>query len=144
MFCIKCGENKIKVINSRPSSKSPSVWRRRQCTKCGFTFTTYEEIAFEQLEVVNVNGVREAFSDTRLLLSIAQCLEHESSKKPEYAKWLSKHVIAEILRAHNDTISIQDIIKATYKVLSRFDQLASIQYAARHKDILKAYLRRLS
>jgi len=144
MFCLKCGERKIQVINSRQSSKSPSVWRRRRCLHCGFTFTTYEEIALEQLKVINKGGVQEIFSDTRLLLSIAKCLEHKNSEKAEHAKWLSKHVISQIIKEGGEKINVLDIIRTTYHVLSRFDQLASVQYAARHKDVLKTYLRRLS
>ena len=40
MNCPKCGSNQTKVINSRP--RDDTVWRRRECLKCGHVYTTYE------------------------------------------------------------------------------------------------------
>ena len=40
MFCIKCFHAKTNVVNSRPKKKNPTVWRRRKCASCNYTFTT--------------------------------------------------------------------------------------------------------
>jgi transcriptional repressor NrdR len=54
MKCPKCGSEKSKVINSRKHeeyAREESIYRRRECLKCGFRFSTYElradQITFE-------------------------------------------------------------------------------------------------
>ena len=44
MRCPKCGSRDDKVIDSRQSRDSSSIRRRRECLKCKYRFTTYEEI----------------------------------------------------------------------------------------------------
>src|SRR6266566_2633616 len=51
MRCPKCGSRDDKVIDSRQSRDSSSIRRRRQCLKCGYRFTTYEEIERSDLRV---------------------------------------------------------------------------------------------
>lgn len=42
MVCPKCNSDSCLVIDSR-SSKNNSIRRRRECTHCGYRFTTYEK-----------------------------------------------------------------------------------------------------
>lgn len=54
MNCPKCGSNQTKVINSRP--RDDTVWRRRECLKCGHVYTTFEitgvqKAKFEIMEI---------------------------------------------------------------------------------------------
>jgi transcriptional regulator NrdR family protein len=42
MICKKCGCDKSKVINSRPTEHRNSLRRRRKCLNCGFRYTTFE------------------------------------------------------------------------------------------------------
>jgi len=44
MRCPKCGSRDDKVIDSRQSRDGSSIRRRRQCLKCKYRYTTYEEI----------------------------------------------------------------------------------------------------
>lgn len=143
MFCLKCGHTHLRVTNSRQGTKRPSVWRRRKCLNCGFIFTTYEEISLDQL-TVTAGKHTIPFSDARLLLSISRCLEHKDEKKAEHAKWLSHHIISELVKQKSNTISTGAITMLTFETLKRFDELASIQYAARHKETLKGQLRRFA
>jgi transcriptional regulator NrdR family protein len=41
MTCPVCGEKKTKVINVRDPD-CEHIWRRRECTACGFRFSTVE------------------------------------------------------------------------------------------------------
>jgi len=52
MRCPKCGSRDDKVIDSRQSRDSSSIRRRRECLKCKYRFTTYEEIERSDLRVV--------------------------------------------------------------------------------------------
>ena len=51
MKCPVCYYQDTKVIDSRVASDGLSIRRRRECLKCGFRYSTYEEI--EILDVLN-------------------------------------------------------------------------------------------
>ncbi len=139
MICIKCGQNNTQVINSRQNKKIATVWRRRRCKDCGHTYTTYEDIALDQLLVVS-DKARLPFHHTKLLISIASCFEHVPKKRAENAEALTKTVEAKLLQKGTET-SPQAICEAVYISLKHFDRLASVQYAAKHPSHLKHYLR---
>ena len=44
MKCPKCGVDDDKVLDSRGARDGAAIRRRRKCLKCGYRFTTYEEI----------------------------------------------------------------------------------------------------
>jgi transcriptional repressor NrdR len=63
MRCPKCGCLDDKVIDSRSSREGGTIRRRRECLKCGFRFTTYEEIEKPAtLMVLKRDGRHEDFS----------------------------------------------------------------------------------
>ena len=139
MICIKCGHNNTAVTNSRQNKKTSTVWRRRQCKDCGHIFTTYEDVAMDQIQVTSENS-SVAFHHTKLLISIANCFEHMPAKRAENAEALAKTIEAKLIRSGTKT-SPQAICKAVYDSLKHFDRLASVQYAAKHPIHLKKHLR---
>lgn len=45
MICPKCGSQKMSIVLDTRDKKSENVTRRRrECTVCGFRFTTYERV----------------------------------------------------------------------------------------------------
>lgn len=137
MFCIYCGQTNTQVTNSRQKKKSPTVWRRRCCKGCSETFTTYENVALDQLKVVS-SGKKltpTPFSHAKLLISLAGCFDHKQKKRPEIAEALSKTIETKILRAGQQTTK-RAICEISYDVLRHYDHLAGVQYAAKHADVL--------
>ena len=43
MKCPFCGSKSLKTTNSRPTHSSTQTWRRKSCTRCHCTITTYEK-----------------------------------------------------------------------------------------------------
>jgi transcriptional repressor NrdR len=139
MICIKCGHNNTSVTNSRQNKKNSTVWRRRQCKDCKCVFTTYEEVAIDQIEVLS--GTRaNPFYHAKLLISIANCFEHIPTRRAENAEAIAKTVEAKLIQSGIKTTP-QAICEAVYASLKHFDKLASVQYAARHPNNLKKHLR---
>lgn len=139
MICIKCGQSSTQIINSRQNKKTASVWRRRRCKMCGCTYTTYEGISLDQIEVLSENSTT-PFHHTTLLLSIASCFEHKTKEKAKNAEALTK-TIEEALVKDGTKTSTKAISEIAYEVLKRFDSIAAVQYAAHHPDYLSRYLR---
>ena len=135
MICIKCSSD-TRVTNSRPHKKTPSVWRRRQCTACGTVFTTTEVVADDSYSF-GVKGPEEteSFSLPRLMLSIVRSLEHRSGNVADDAYWLAHTVAQNIQATATDTITSQALAEATWEVVSHFDASAGIGYGARHQLI---------
>src|SRR4028119_1078013 len=49
--------------DSRPVEESAAIRRRRECEKCEFRFSTYEQIEILDLTVLKRNGARQPYSD---------------------------------------------------------------------------------
>ncbi len=79
MRCPKCGSRDDKVIDSRQSRDSSSIRRRRECLKCKYRFTTYEEIERSDLRVVKRDRTHEPFDRRKLAASIAKAFEKRST-----------------------------------------------------------------
>ena len=79
MRCPKCGSRDDKVIDSRQSRDGASIRRRRQCLKCKYRYTTYEEIERSDLRVVKRNRTHEPFDRRKLAASIAKAFEKRST-----------------------------------------------------------------
>lgn len=139
MICIKCGHNSTEVTNSRHNKKTSTVWRRRRCKECKHTFTTYEDVALDQIQVVSNIGTT-SFHHAKLLISIASCFEHIPAKRTENAEALAKTIEAKLIQSGVKTTP-SAICEAVYGSLKHFDRLASVQYAAKHPTYLKKHLR---
>src|SRR5438093_12027626 len=81
MRCPKCGSRDDKVIDSRQSRDSSSIRRRRECLKCKYRFTTYEEIERSDLRVVKRNRTHKPFDRRKLAASIAKAFETRSTSR---------------------------------------------------------------
>ena len=52
MKCPFCGQENIRVVDSRPVEDTNSIRRRRMCESCGKRFTTYEKVETIPLSVI--------------------------------------------------------------------------------------------
>lgn len=136
MFCIKCFHKKTQVINSRPHKKQPSVWRRRQCPQCQTIFTTRERPSLGENTFVSLqNGTKRPFNLGKLTISIWGAFSHQPTKATYDALWLAES-IEEHLSTEYAVITPEDIAAVTHQTLKRYDELAAVQYAAKHHLIV--------
>lgn len=138
MFCINCFHKNTRVTNSRPSKKQPSVWRRRECPICHTLFTTYERPSLADNKPIYLpSGKTDTFNLGKLTLSIAQAFTHDRKTAEYHALWLAQ-TVEDTLSSQRENITPEDIEATTHTVLRRFDELAAVQYAARHRLIVSA------
>ena len=67
MRCPRCGCEESKVVDSRPSENNDAIRRRRECSGCGFRFTTYERCEEMPIVVVKRDGHKEPFDRQKLM-----------------------------------------------------------------------------
>lgn len=80
------------------------------------------------------NNGSEPFNIGRLIISIAQAFSHDTKKASYDALWLAQTVEIR-LSSDYTVITPDDIAAVTHQILKSFDELAAVQYAARHRLI---------
>jgi len=132
MFCINCSHATTQVSNSRPSKKAPSIWRRRICPRCKTTFTTYEIPSLAENKPVTLDdGKRDQFNLGRLIQSIAASFSHDTDKA-RYDSLALAQTIEGKLSTAEEALTPAIIARTTHDTLKHFDELAAVQYAAKH------------
>lgn len=148
MRCPNCNNDDTKVLDSRPIDEGSAIRRRRECEKCEFRFSTYEEIEILDLTVVKKDGSKQAFSKEKLERAIRLPMD----KRPHTDETLRKIVSAveiEIQRkAKDSSISSSEIGDIVMKKLKKVDKVAYIRFAAVYRqfedvDEFKAELKNL-
>lgn len=134
MICINCFTSKTSVTNSRPHKTHASTWRRRQCSSCQAIFTTYERPSLEDTLVLAEDGSSAAFSRSKLCLSLADALQHNTTAMQLHSLALAE-TVEQLLLLEVRQPSVADIAATAHQVLKRFDELAALQYAAKHELI---------
>ena len=101
MRCVQCGSLKDKVLDSRSAKDGTSIRRRRECLKCGYRYTTYEQIERTELRVVKRDGTREALNREKLMSGLIKACE----KRPVPMDRLDRAVEEILTDLHKDHVS---------------------------------------
>jgi len=132
MFCVNCFHTATRVVNSRPHKKSPSIWRRRSCESCGTIFTTLERPSLaDNKKIALPGGTTDAFNLGKLIISISGAFTHAPEKANYDSIWLAQ-TVEDTLSTQYAVITPDDIAVVTHQTLKSFDELAAVQYAAKH------------
>ncbi len=128
MKCPICHFEETKVVDSRAANDDFSIRRRRECLKCGFRFSTFEEIEILDLSVIKRDGRKEAYSRDKLKSGLKKALE----KRPVTEEFFEKLVsgIERDIQAEKTEISSDKIGKIIMKHLKKADPVAYIRFAS--------------
>ena len=130
MKCPFCSFNETKVLETREDENS--VKRRRECSKCGKRFTTYERAEFDII-VKKKDNVRESFDRKKLLSGIMKALE----KRPVSANKIEKLVDSiedEIRKLGTKEIESTIIGEIVMDKLKKIDKVAYIRFASVYRS----------
>lgn len=133
MRCPACYHENTKVTNSRVPSDGFSIRRRRECLKCGFRFSTYEEIEILNLSVIKNSGRVEAYSKDKLKRGLKKSLEKRPITEEDFKKLLNS-IEREIQTTGKDQISSQKIGDIIMRHLKKTDKVAYIRFASVYKS----------
>jgi transcriptional repressor NrdR len=128
MRCPKCGSRDDKVIDSRQSRDASSIRRRRECLKCKYRFTTYEEIERSDLRVVKRNRTHETFDRRKLAASIAKAFEKRSTSLLTLEDMVEE-IVHELETGGREVLSSVIGTKVLEK-LRAIDEVAYLRYAS--------------
>jgi transcriptional repressor NrdR len=136
MRCPKCGSRDDKVIDSRQSREGLSIRRRRECLKCAYRYTTYEEIERTDLRVIKRDRSHEPFDRRKLASSLAKAFEKRSISLVVLEQAVDD-IIHEIETAGREVTSTQIGTHVMAK-LRDIDEVAYLRYASVHRRFQQA------
>ena len=131
MRCPKCGSRDDKVIDSRQSRDGSSIRRRRECLKCKYRFTTYEEVERSDLRVVKRDRTHEPFDRRKLAASIAKAFEKRWTSLLTLEDMVSE--IVHHLETSGREVPSSEIGAKVLEKLRGIDEVAYLRYASVHQ-----------
>ena len=133
MRCPKCGCEESKVVDSRPSEGNDAIRRRRECTSCGFRFTTYERCEEMPLVVIKRDGHKEPFDRQKLMRGLVT-----ATVKRDIPMSTLSGVIDDIESELRDggimEVSSVDLGSMVLKRLISVDKVAYVRFASVYRD----------
>ena len=133
MRCLNCNNEDTKVIDSRVASDGVAIRRRRECSSCGFRFSTYEEVEILDLTVVKRDGTKELYSKEKLERGIHRAFEKRPLTEENFRKLMS-HIEQEIQKKAGPEITSQEIGEIVMKKLKKVDKVAYVRFASVYKQ----------
>ncbi|MBQ1544932.1 MAG: transcriptional regulator NrdR [Clostridia bacterium] len=133
MKCPYCGCEDSKVIDSRPTDEGERIRRRRECTRCGKRFTTYEVIETVPLIVVKKDSSREAFDRNKLFNGMLRACE----KRPVALKTLETAVAeieTQLQNSLEKEVTSTKIGELAMEKLKDIDEVAYVRFASVYRQ----------
>lgn len=129
MKCPVCHFEDTKVIDSRISGEGFLIRRRRECLKCGFRFSTHEEMEILDLVILKRDGRRENYNREKISLGLKKALEKRDVDDEKFKKLI--YCIEKDLQVLNkDEIESKDVGDVVMKNLKKIDKVAYVRYAS--------------
>ncbi|MEK7524095.1 MAG: transcriptional regulator NrdR [Patescibacteria group bacterium] len=144
MRCPKCKHDDTKVVDSRETAEGSEIRRRRECEKCDFRFTTFEQIETANFLVIKKDGSREPYSREKVSRGIWKAC----GKRPVTEEQVSR--VIDALEAKwmgmGPEISCKDIGEDVMDELKKLDEVAYIRFASvyRHFKDLESFKKELA
>ncbi len=137
MKCPICYFQDTKVVDSRVASDGLSIRRRRECLKCGYRFSTYEEVEILDLTIVKRDGRKESYVRDKLIKGLRRAFEKRPITEEKFKKTVS--LIERDLQALRKTEILSDQIgQIVMKQLKKIDQVAYIRFASVYESFKDA------
>jgi len=124
------------VIDSRQSREGLSIRRRRECLKCAYRYTTYEEIERTDLRVIKRNRSHEPFDRRKLVNSLAKACEKRSISLVLLEQAVDD-IIHEVETGGREVTSAQIGTHVMAK-LRDIDEVAYLRFASVHRRFEQA------
>jgi transcriptional repressor NrdR len=137
MRCPKCGCQDDKVIDSRTSREGATIRRRRECTSCGYRFTTYEEVERTGLLVLKRDNRREEFSKGKLLSGVKKACQKRPIS-PKVIEDLVERIVNEVTDKYEREVPAEVIGKLVMEGLRAIDDVAYVRFASVYRRFQEA------
>lgn len=124
-------------MDSRVAADGLSIRRRRECLKCGYRFSTYEEVEILDLTVVKRDGRKENYGRDKLVKGLKRALEKRPITEEKFKKLVSL-IERDIQSLRKNEIISDQIGQIVMKQLKKIDQVAYIRFASVYESFKDA------
>ena len=125
------------MIDSRSSREGATIRRRRECTGCGYRFTTYEEVERAGLLVLKHDGRREEFSKEKLLSGLKKACQKRPIG-PKVIEDLIERIVNEVTDKYEREVPAEVIGKLVMEGLRQIDEVAYVRFASVYRRFQEA------
>ena len=133
MRCPNCGCEESKVVDSRPSEGNDAIRRRRECSRCGFRFTTYERKEEMPLLVVKRDGTKETFDRQKIMRGLVRATVKRNIPIKRLDQLIDS-IESELRDEGVGEVSSQEIGSMVLKKLLDVDKVAYVRFASVYRD----------
>ena len=133
MKCMYCGCTDSKVVDSRTTEDGLSIRRRRECTKCGRRFTTYETIETTPILVVKSGGTREVFDENKVKNGIIKSCEKRPVPMYKIDK-LVDDIKKQLYNSLDQEVTSKQIGEMVMAGLKEIDEVAYVRFASVYRS----------
>ena len=133
MRCLYCGCIESKVVDSRSTDDYRSIRRRRECTRCGKRFTTYETIEYTPVLVIKNDGTRQAFDADKIKRGIVRACEKLPVSMTKIDK-LTEDIQKQVYNSLEKEISSKKIGEMVMDGLKDINDVAYVRYASVYRQ----------
>ncbi len=137
MKCPICYFSDTKVVDSRVAVDGLSIRRRRECLKCGFRFSTYEEIELLDLTIVKRDGRHESYNRDKMVGGLKKSCEKRPITTDRFKK-LIHSIERDLQRFKKSEITSRQVGQMVMKNLKKVDSVAYIRYASVYESFKDA------
>lgn len=137
MKCPICYFDDTKVIDSRVAVDGLSIRRRRECLKCSFRFSTYEEVEILDLTIVKRDARREVYNREKMVGGLKKSLEKRPVTEDQF-KQLVHGIERDLQKIRKNEITSCQVGQIVMKQLKKLDQIAYIRYASVYEQFKDA------
>lgn len=144
MRCPKCKFEDTKVIDTREAGSGSAIRRRRECEKCGFRFTTFEQIETANFLVIKKDGSREPYNRSKIEKGIWKACEKRQVTEQQVSDLIDKLETKWIQLGKE--VSNKVIGEDVMDELKGLDEVAYIRFASvyRHFKDLESFKKELA
>lgn len=133
MICPFCSHDGTKVVDKREGDSGKTTRRRRECTKCGRRFTTFERVETLDLLVVKKDGRREPFDRVKLRAGIIKSCEKRPVSATDIEKIIDQ-IEGELRKSGKTEVTSKKIGDLVIKKLKKTDEVAYIRFASVYRQ----------
>ncbi|MDG6079593.1 transcriptional repressor NrdR [Erythrobacter litoralis] len=137
MRCPFCAHDDSQVKDSRPAEDHASIRRRRQCSRCGARFTTFERVQLREVTVVKSGERRQPFDRDKLEQSIALACRKRDIAQDRIDQLVSG-IQRQVETAGDSEIASSRIGELVMDGLRQLDTVAYIRFASVYRDFSEA------
>lgn len=131
MICPKCKKQDLCVIDSREVDDK-SIRRRRECTSCGFRFTTYERIEPAKLNVLKRSGAVEPFDKDKVLRGML--ISAKDRIEVKQLEDIADEIEQKLVESGESIIPTRKIGNIVISKLKKLDEISYLRFASVYKN----------